>query len=293
MVTWQPDDSVIARLELLLGQVDRLVIIDNGSTTPAAGLVAEWAIANGARYIRHDRNLGLSRPFNDGARLAVDEGQAWLCIVDQDTTVSRSLVTDLLTARAAHPKPSEVAVIGPTTTHQTDERRCAGRLWARRRLVITSGSLLSLAAWQYAGPFREDYFVDMVEAEYCLRLGKLGYRVILACRATIDHSIGHPTRHRLLGRTISTSNHAAWRRYYITRNRIFVWRSYWHDAPAFVAWDIFGQIRSTIYMAAVEADRRAKVRATLAGMRDGLLGRTGRRVTPPAGRPAQSARVRT
>jgi GT2 family glycosyltransferase len=122
VVTWQPDDAVIARLSLLLGQVDRLLIIDNGSTTPAAARIAEWATANGARYIRHDRNLGLSRPFNDGARLALEEGWAWLCIVDQDTTVS--VAGSRSASRAgAHPKPSEVAVIGPTTTSQTDERR--------------------------------------------------------------------------------------------------------------------------------------------------------------------------
>ncbi len=274
----------------LLDQVDRLVVIDNGSTTPAAGRIAAWAEAVGARYLRNDRNLGLSQPYNVGARTALAEGCDWLCIIDQDTTVSRSLVADMFAARAAHPKPSEVAVIGPITTRQTSERRCADGLWARRRLVISSGSLLSLAAWQEAGPFREDYFVDMVEAEYCLRLGTLGYRVILACRATIDHHIGHPTAHSLLGRTISTSNHPAWRLYYITRNRFHVWRSYWRHAPAFVAFDIYGQVRSTIFVAAFESGRRAKLRATMAGLRDGLLGRTGERVAPVSGRVTTASR---
>lgn len=286
VVTWQPDDAVVARLERLLDQVDRMVVIDNGSTTPAASRIAQWAATVGARYIRNERNLGLARPFNDGARIALDEGCDWLWIVDQDTTVSDTLVTDLLAARAAHPKPAKVALIGPMTTGQTNDRRCADRLWARRRLVISSGSLLSLAAWQDVGPFREDYFVDMVETEYGLRLGTRGYRVILACRAKMDHRIGHPTTHRFLGQAISTSNHSAWRRYYITRNRFRVWRTYWRHAPAFVVFDAYGQVRDTIYMAAFERGRRAKLRATMAGLRDGLLGRTGERVAPRPDRAA-------
>lgn len=285
-MTWQPDDAVVDRLTRLRAQVDRLIVVDNGSTSATARRIAAWAPTAGARYLRNDANLGLSRPFNDGARMATDDGADWLCIVDQDTVVSPTLVTDLLAARAAHPHPREVAVIGPAVAGVTENRGCAGGLWARRRLVISSGSLLSLAAWRAAGLFREDYFVDMVEAEYCLRLGTLGYQVILACRATIDHRIGHPTTHRILWKSVSTSNHPAWRRYYITRNRIHVWRSYWRHAPAFVAFDVRGQVRDTIYMTLFESGRRAKLRATLAGLRDGMLGRTGELVAPPMARAA-------
>ena len=251
VVTWQPDDGIIERLSRLRRQVDHLIVIDNGSTTPAAGLVADWAATAGVRYIPNERNLGLAGPFNVGARMALEENCDWLCIVDQDTTVSRTLVADMLAARATHPRPSKVAMIGPVTSYQTS-KHCADRLWTRRRLVISSGSLLSLAAWQEVGAFREDYFVDMVEAEYCLRLGTRGYRVILACRATIDHNIGRPTGHRFLGHMLSVSNHTAWRRYYITRNRIRTWVTYWRHAPAWVAVDMFGHLRSTVYMAMFE-----------------------------------------
>ena len=280
VVTWQPDDGVIERLERLRGQVDHLILIDNGSTTPAAGWIADWAATVGARYVRNERNLGLAGPFNVGARMALDDGCDWLCIVDQDTTVSASLVADMLAARVTHPRPSRVAMIGPVTHWQTS-KRCTDRLWTRRQLVISSGSLLSLSAWQEVGGFREDYYVDMVEAEYCLRLGTRGYRVILACRATIDHRIGQPTTHRFLGHTLSVSNHSAWRRYYITRNRIRTWLSYWRHAPAWVAFDAFGHFRSTDYMVMFEQGRRAKLAATAAGARDGLLGRMGELVTKP------------
>lgn len=280
MVTWEPDAAVIARLESVAAQVGSLIVIDNGSRPVVIEPIRSWADDNGARFIRNEKNRGVAAAYNQGAHEAVSGGSQWLLVVDQDTVVSSTLVADLLAARAAHPSPDLIAVIGPVTNRQSD-RRCTDRAWVRRRLVISSGSLLSLAAWSAVGGFREDYFVDMVEAEYCLRLGTRGYAVILACRAQIDHRIGSPTKHRLLGREVSTSNHPAYRRYYLMRNRLNVWRAYWRYAPAWVAFDVKGHIRDTIFMALFEPGRRQKLSATAAGFRDGVLGRTGERVTPP------------
>lgn len=279
VMTYRPDASVIDRLELIRPQVDRLFVVDNGSPAQLAGPIREWLERAGGTFVANDRNMGVGVALNQGARAAIGAGADWLLTLDQDTNPPPDLVETMLDAVAGWERPGRVGICGPTTDHQRDNR-CADAVAVRRRLVITSGSLLSLAAYRRGGPFREDYFIDMVEAEYAFRLARLGYDVILACRASIDHRIGEPTSHQLRGVSLSTTNHPAWRRYYLTRNRVFVWRANWRQAPAWVAFDTFGHMRDTLSMTLFETDRRRKLRHTMRGAADGLRGRSGERVRP-------------
>ena len=275
VVTWNPDGGFAERLARLAPQVDRLLVIDNGSSPVGRQRAQSVARLAGAECLENPSNRGVAAAYNQGARWAREAGCEWILIVDQDSRPTENLVAELQAAQAAHFLPESVAVVGPIAGVQRDDRRCAGKRWARRRLVISSGSLINLDVWKRAGGFRADYFVDMVEAEYCLRVGSMGYRVILACRATLHHRIGLPTYHTRLGLTVSTSNHPAWRRYYLMRNRWRTWRTYWRQAPAWVAFDVFGHVRDTIKMALLEDDRRAKLAAVRRGLRDGMRGRHG------------------
>ena len=222
----------------------------------------------------------MAAALNQGAREAMDDGARWLLTLDQDTEPAADLVAQLLAAAGAYPRPERVALVGAVTHGQTDARCSDERVVVRRRSVITSGSLLSLDAYQRIGPFRDDFFIDMVDAEYSLRAGRRGYRVVLACKAHIEHRIGAPSQHRLLGRAMSTSNHPAWRRYYLARNRIDVWRANARYVPGWVAFDVLGHFRDTALMTTFESGRGPKLRATLRGTLDGLRGRSGGTVGP-------------
>lgn len=278
-MAFHPDETVIDRLADIRHQVGRLIVVDNGSAPAELAPVRDWAAANDARLIVNERNRGTAVAINQAARLASDEGYEWLLTLDQDTVVPPTLVADLLAAARAYNRRRPVGVAGPTAENQRDPR-CEGRAAVRRRVLFTSGSLIRLDAWRSAGPLLEDWFIDMVEAEFCLRVARRGYAVILACGASIEHQIGQPSRHRLLGRDVSTTNHPAWRRYYLTRNRVLTWRAYWRHAPAWVAFDGFGHWRDTLLMTLFEIDRGPKLKATFRGLADGLRGRAGKTVEP-------------
>ena len=275
VVTYHPDGSVVELLLAVARQVDEVIVVDNGSTTDETVHIRSWAKSTGATLIANEVNLGSAIALNQAARAARSAGHGWLLTLDQDMAIPIDLVAHLRAAIAADNEPDMVAIVAPQTDHQRD-RRCSELGVVRRRTVITAGSLISLGAWQAVGGFRDEFFVDMVDTEFALRLGRRGYVVALACRATIEHRIGRPTTHRLLGRAVETSNHPAWRRYYISRNRVHVWREHWRFAPGWVLFDGYGELRDTIVMALTEDDRRRKLRATLRGLSDGFRGRFGR-----------------
>ncbi len=286
VVTYHPDGRVVDLLSAVARQVHEVIVVDNGSTTGETVHIRGWAQSAGATFIANEVNLGSATALNQAARAAISAGHGWLLALDQDMSIRADLVVQLRAAMAADTKPDDVAIVAPQTEHQRD-RRCSESEVVRRRTVITAGSLISLDAWQAVGGFRDEFFIDMVDTDFALRLGRRGYVVALACRAEIEHQIGRPRTQRILGRTVETSNHPASRRYYISRNRILVWREHWRFAPGWVLFDVYGQLRDTVVMALTETDRRRKLRATMRGLTDGLRGRLGpqaslrRRPRPP------------
>jgi GT2 family glycosyltransferase len=57
-------------------------------------------------------------------------------------------------------------------------------------VVITSGNLLKVSAFERIGGFREDLFIDSVDFDFCLRLKKSGYRIMRCNQAILYHSLG-------------------------------------------------------------------------------------------------------
>jgi rhamnosyltransferase len=147
--------------------------------------------------------------------------------------------------------------------------------------VITSGSLVPLAIAARLGPFRDDFFIDLVDDEYCLRARSRGYKVLLIPRPLTVHALGNPIIRRLPWRTIGTSNHSARRRYYMTRNRIMLLKQYAFREPGWATRTLFIRLKSFVLLLLLDDHRVSKLRLMWHGMLDGIAGRTGEL---PAGR---------
>ena len=106
----------------------------------------------------------------------------------------------------------------------------------------------------------------------------------------MTHRIGQPTLRWIGRRAVHPTNHSAVRRYYITRNRFLVWRRYCRTDSHFVARDILASQKELIKLLLFEEDRPAKVRAMLAGLRDGIRNVTGSRHMRSGRRPEVGGR---
>jgi rhamnosyltransferase len=93
----------------------------------------------------------------------------------------------------AFPEQRRLAVVGGRQLGRREEAARAGRNWVEVPTLITVGSLISVAAFARIGPFREDFFVDYADIEFCLRARRSGYHVVQGVAPTIEHAIGRPT----------------------------------------------------------------------------------------------------
>jgi rhamnosyltransferase len=138
--------------------------------------------------------------------------------------------------------------------------------------------LIPLALHAAIGPFRDEFFIDYVDSEYCFRARAQGYRVLRTAKPLMSHTIGAPTRHDLLGKPKWTTNHSPDRRYYIARNDTVMLREY--GGYAFGSWALKSlgrRLRTCKRIVLYERSKARKIAAVSAGWWDGVRGRMGPR----------------
>ena len=279
VVTFHPEPDFAAMLASMLPQVGAIIVVDNGSCPADLPAHDDPKLEGRVEIMANGENRGIGAALNQGLRRASQRGFSWALTMDQDSSPLPNLVAAGRQAFEAHPQPQQLAAIG-TSVVDAGELSAPAAAYRRMTAVITSGTLQSIPIWERLGGFREDYFIDCIDTEFCLRARAHGLEIIQATEAALSHRIGIPTQKWVVGRWMIPTNHSPLRRYYVTRNRISLWRKYARSDGRFVAKDMRQTVREWIGIAFAESDRPAKVRAILAGLRDGLFGRYGPRRLP-------------
>ncbi len=276
LVSYHPDAGLPRRAARILEQAAALVIVDNGSGEETRQMLRHIAADSRVSLVLNPTNLGIASALNQGVERAHALGFAWVLLLDQDSDLHEGMLTSLLEVRAAYPEPARVAVIGAGFGEET--HTAPQRAWEEVESVITSGSLIPLAVHAAIGPFREEFFIDYVDSDYCFRARAQGYRVIQTSQPLMSHTIGAPTRHELLGRPKWTTNHSPDRRYYIARNDTVMLREY--GGYLFGSWalkSLARRLRTCKRIVLYEHAKARKIAAVLSGWWDGVRGRLGPR----------------
>ena len=143
---------------------------------------------------------------------------------------------------------------------------------------MTSGALMPAWIFDTLGWFASEYFIDCVDFEYSLRIRAAGYLIADSSDAVLLHAAGHAGKRFGFGRlSFRPTHHNAVRRYYMSRNRIALYRKYFRMFPGWVLHSMTESARDTIKCFVGERDRARKLRNFLLGTWDGLTGRMGKR----------------
>jgi rhamnosyltransferase len=272
VTTFHPEPGLVDRLAPILDQVERVLIVDNDSGPSEQDEIRAIVARGRVDALWNSTNLGLAVALDQGLRWAEARGATWVLLLDQDSRPGATIVAEAARVVGAAGKAS-VAVVGAGVVGRDSGGAPGTDGWREERAVITSGTVVAVKAWRALGGFRQDFFVDYVDLEYCLRARAAGYRILRSQRPTIRHAIGRPERRRLLWRSVTTTHHDRVRRRSITRNRVVVWRTYWRREPRFVASDALAFAKELVKIALLETDRRAKLWAVAAGIHEGLRAR--------------------
>jgi rhamnosyltransferase len=205
--------------------------------------------------------------------------------MDQDTLVSSRLMSGLAETFLACPFRDRLGVVAANYVDPAIEKLFARTIrphlpYIEQPTAITSGSLLRLSAFAATGDFQDDFFIDFVDNEYCLRLRNHGWRVAYSTSPLMDHAIGQPCVHYLLGFRFATSNHSPLRRYYSTRNRLISDCRHWPTQPHAVVTDLGRFAGELVFLLLFETDKCQKIQAIGRGVWHGMTGRMGKLRSP-------------
>lgn len=275
VVLYRPDKEVIENIRSYIQTVQKLYLVDNTDTANHAIVQALQSESSSIEYIHLFGNQGIARALNEAASRAWQEGYEWLLTMDQDSFASEDMIKNLL--EVCHTFPGkEIGIIAPRYIQQTDGTVMPRSSVEEVDVVITSGNLLNLEAYTKVGPFREDFFIDYVDHEYCLRLKLAGYKVLVHNQVLLHHKLGNSQNHRLMGRPVVSSHHNYLRRYYITRNRLSVLKEFGHHFPGYYKEQHLLNLKELIKVILYEEDKLNKLKSVLRGYRDFKRGHFGK-----------------
>jgi rhamnosyltransferase len=275
VVTFFPQSDTAGNLLALAPQVGHLLIVDNGSSPETFQPLEPVARELGATVLRLESNFGVAKALNIGLAQARERGFRWLATFDQDSHAHDGMLEAMCRALADYPEAGRVGLVAPVHIDRrvgvvmSDRyREASGATWHVIRTTMTSGNLVNVVAAEQVGGFDDSLFIDYVDNEFCLRLRQRGFRILEATRAQLGHALGNLEMRDLGVVRTGITHQSALRRYYMTRNRLFVWRQYWRREPAWVLRDMRRFLSESAGIVLFEQDARAKVRMMWRGMRD-------------------------
>ncbi len=284
ITTYNCYTSIERTILAIANQVGKVIIVDNGSepdTLDAIRGAIERNRLKTCELLPQGRNLGIGAAINVGVRAALAAGAAYILTLDDDTEASPGAVAELVRCFIDH-EAQHVGIVWAQWIVETNFARTSygdGDTPRTVDRIPSSGCMIRREVFESVGMFREDYFLDFTNYEYCARIISAGWRVLTCPTATVFQRPGDVSRRQFFGRTVVVSNYPAERLFLLCRNGfvLYLWerRSGRHfrehcrsTAARFV--------KSLLY----EREKARKSSAIIRGSVEGLLGHLG----PPSRR---------
>lgn len=229
-------------------------------------------------------NLGIAAALNRGiAHAQLTRHYDAFLTVDQDSELAEDYVARALaTAEPLESEEAPYAVCAQTFNEwRVPVRRERGHFQEAMN-VAQSGMLIPLRTWTRIGRFDESLFIDGVDTDYVFRIRRDGGFTAIGEGCAMTHEVGvlrtvsrrgRPVR--VGGKILRYSYHSAARRYYITRNRVVLWRRYFSSDPVWQLKDLLAELRTLLLCLLFGPERAPQLRGTVLGLLDGIRGRRG------------------
>lgn len=184
VVLYNFNNLFIENLKLLQKYVDFIVLVDN-SDVSSIGLLEEF-IGDKLVYLPLMENLGIAIALNKGMEVCITEHCDWVLTLDQDSALDSNIVG--IYKKYIHDNAC-VSIMGLCPqyfTYQYTPRTDISNV--RVETNIQSGILFNVENYKKLGAFKDKYFIDYVDFEYCYRANKKGYIFMRCNEAILTHN---------------------------------------------------------------------------------------------------------
>ena len=269
VVLYNPEvTKVDENIQTYINLLDKLYIVDN-SSNENSNIINKYKYNEKVKYIALNNNMGIAHALNLGLKNAIDEKFDWLLTMDQDSKFEKDnfkKYVDFIKEKSF--KYENTAIFSPKHITMLYEYNENNEETEKTLDVMTSGNFVNINITQKIGYFREDLFIDAVDIEYCLRANSKGYEVRIVNCVELNHKLGNEKRIKILNKYPIIYNYNSVRRYYITRNTLFVCKEYEPYFPERCKEIRTNVLKTTIKSVTMESDRLKKIRSICSGYID-------------------------
>lgn len=270
VVTYYPDEQARAAVLAATSQFSSVFVVDN---TPDPEVVKQFLQSSQIELLSNGENAGLGRALNQGCEAALSAQFEWVVTLDQDSQLEEGFLLSQLTCwQEARIKPFLLGSNFLSKSGATAPARFTAGHYSREcRTVITAGTLMHLRQWHQLGRFREDFFIDSLDHELCLRARSQGFRVARNGEIYMIHSIGSGKQ----ARSWLPFEHSPLRKYTSTRNTVRTILDYGFREPVWALKRVAGILYEAASVVLLEYHKVKKLKAMGQGVADGLRNRLG------------------
>lgn len=233
IISYNPDNNLLDSINLLINQVEKIIIVDNGSESQKKKNINLIKDIDNKKIevIFNEENLGIATALNIGVKEALNQGYNWILTMDQDSKASSNMVEKMFEVYSTidESERKDILSIFPNFVDeriQSIEENSEMNAYEYVDADITSGNLLKAEVFDKVGFFDDSLFIDLVDTDFCMRLNEENIKMIKVRDAILYHSLGESQTVKSIFGKFNTSNHSALRRYYMTRNRFYTWEKY-------------------------------------------------------------------
>ncbi|KLE14597.1 glycosyltransferase family 2 protein [Clostridium sp. C8] len=265
-------------------QVKEIVIIDNGSNEETIQYLRYLSEKNSIKVIFNEENMGIAYALNQGVKYAKEKKYDWIITMDNDSEAVEDMVSVMLNTYNSLDitEKQRIAGIFPEKiekglTNSRDYKKVNNYDdYIYITHDITSGNLIKTKIFDEIGLFDEKLFIDSVDHELCYRILNMGYTMIKVRNSILLHSLGKTKQKKILFKNVIYTNHSALRKYYMTRNRFYIWQKY-KNLKEINKLDKKNFIKENIKILLLEEDKIDKFKMILRGYIDYRNNRFGKK----------------
>lgn len=273
VVLYNPDNGVYYNINKYLSEVEKLYVVDNSEIINEK-LVKKLISNTKIKYVNNDGNKGIASALNVAADRADKDNFKWLLMMDQDSYFPKAILKTFKDYLIGIAKEKTAIVAATPVDLERDIVNDAAKNEENIMHVITSGSILNLEIYKKIGGFLDDWFIYVVDFEYCWRAKKNGFDII---RLPFINFIHNTNNYQWKNeKKICIHDYSPIAYYYAIRNNMYLIKKYRKVFPKKCLRRLYDALKYWFCLALKERNSMKKIRYMVRGYADyrkGILGK--------------------
>lgn len=241
VILYNPCVDVVNNIKTYINYVDLIILVDNTEEKEFSEYASCYIVdtlskimAGKVKYIPLNKNYGIAKALNIGIKEAAKEKITYVITMDQDSKFKNNIIS--VYEKFLNQKEYGKYILTPMYDTGRNQGKKKHVLYEKMNYTMQSANLFNSKIFDDIGFFKEDFFIDVVDYEYCLRAKQKGYQIIRCNKALLKHEPASGKEKKLGCFKLRYGYASSERYYYQIRN--LLWTSIYYKNFSMFKWVI-------------------------------------------------------